>query len=530
MKRFLLPGLVCLLPAVLGIKAHAAAIPAKVAATAPTTASADANGISILWSIPFVALLASIALMPFVRKHWWEKNYPKVSIGLALLIAIYYALGRKAPGPWLSEMKEYVSFIVLLGSLFMVSGGIAIRINRRATPLANATLLLIGAVLANLFGTTGAGMLLIRPFMRMNRSHIKPYHIVFFIFVIANSGGSLTPIGDPPLFLGYLKGVPFWWVAEHMALPWMFTIGCLLAIFFVIDTLDHRKATRSHDHDTGSQVHILGIHNFLFIGAIIVSVFRRGIFDAAGDLIDRTTFGNLFELITSREIMMAAAALISRRVTGGAIYQANDFSFGPIKEVAILFIGIFSTMVPALHWLEHNAEEMAIKTPGRFYYSSGLLSSVLDNAPTYLTFLKARQAQLDQSEVDEVHRVLELKRGNRFISLSRKEFKSEQALLAAEAMVKYHESDVRRGNIPREEIEVAFLIGVPQLNVFVLAISAGSVFWGACTYIGNGPNFMVKSIADAGGVSTPSFLQYIYKYTLPILMPVYIAVWLIFFR
>jgi len=278
-------------------------------------------------------------------------------------------------------------------------------------------------------------------------------------------------------------------------------------------------------------VHILGIHNFLFIGVIILAVFRRSIFESAGDLIDNGwSFGRLFELITAREILMAAAALASRRVTGSAIYHANDFSFGPIKEVAILFVGIFSTMVPALHWLEHNAEKMTIRTPGQFYYSSGALSSVLDNAPTYLTFLKARLSELDPAEVDGVQRVLESKKADKIIAFSRKDFQSDQGLAAAEAMLKYHEGDIRRGRIQREELEVAFLIGLPGLNVFILAISAGSVFWGACTYIGNGPNFMVKSIADAAGVQTPSFLHYIYQYTLTILLPVYLAVWFVFFR
>lgn len=525
MKRIVMLGLLSLPLVLIAFAAQGA--PAHSSTTGPV----EETGISIFWSLPFVLLLASIALMPFVRRHWWERNYPKVSVGLALLIAVYYALYRKAPMPWLSEMKEYVSFIILLGSLFMVSGGISIRINRRATPLTNTTLLLIGALLANVFGTTGAAMLLIRPFMRMNRSHIKPYHVVFFIFIVANTGGSLTPIGDPPLFLGYLKGVPFWWVAEHMARPWMFCVGLLLAIFWVIDSLDHRRQVRAHDHDTGAQVHILGIHNFLFIAVIILAVFRRSIFESAGDLIDNGwSFAGLFELITARELLMAAAALASRRITGSAIYQANDFSFGPIKEVAILFVGIFSTMVPALHWLEHNAEKMAIRTPGQFYYASGALSSVLDNAPTYLTFLKARLSELDPAEVDSVQRVLEAKKADKVISFSRNDFQSERSLAAAEAMLKYHESDIRRDRIQREELEVAFLIGLPGLNVFILAISAGSVFWGACTYIGNGPNFMVKSIADAAGVQTPSFLHYIYQYTLTILLPVYVAVWIIFFR
>jgi Na+/H+ antiporter NhaD/arsenite permease-like protein len=492
--------------------------------------SAEAPGISIFWSVPFVLLLGSIALMPFIARHWWEKSYPWVSGGLALLVAIYYIFFRREPLPWLGEMKEYVSFIILLASLYMVSGGISIRINRRATPLANVTLLLIGAVLANIFGTTGAGMLLIRPFMRMNRGHIKPYHIVFFIFIVANVGGSLTPIGDPPLFLGYLKGVPFWWVAEHMAAPWFFAVGMLLAIFLVIDTLDHRKSERSREGDSGAQVHILGIHNFLFIGVVILGVFRPSIFEVTGDMLDAgwSTKG-VFQIIFSREVLMLAAAIVSRRVTGGSIYQANDFSFGPIREVAILFVGIFSTMVPALHWLEHNAEKLAIRTPGQFYYATGSLSAVLDNAPTYLTFLKLRLGELDSKDVDEVQRVLHSKRNDRYISLERHEFESDEAMGAAEAMLKYHEPEIRRGHMQREQLEVAFLIGSPAMNIFVLAISAGSVFWGACTYIGNGPNFMVKAIAETAGVRTPAFLEYVYKYALPILIPIYVMVWVIFF-
>jgi Na+/H+ antiporter NhaD/arsenite permease-like protein len=480
-----------------------------------------------------VGLLACIALMPFVARHWWERHYPKVSVGLALLVACYYQFYRQAPGPWLSEMKEYVSFLVLLGSLFVVSGGISIRVNRRATPLTNATLLLIGAVAANVFGTTGAAMLMIRPYLRMNRGHIRPYHIVFFIFLVANVGGSLTPVGDPPLFLGYLKGVPFWWVAEHMLPIWSLAVGLLLAVFFVIDTFDQRNAPRDHRHHdpAGAQVHILGIHNFLFIAVIILAVFRPSVFDAAGEIVDISLSGpRFFNLITSREILMLAAALASRRLTGPAVYTANDFTFGPIREVAILFVGIFSTMVPALGWLEHNAEHLHVRTPGHFYYASGVLSSVLDNAPTYVTFLQTRLADLDQAEVDHVRRVINAQRGRETVAFAPGDFPSDRARAAAAAVVKYHAADVREGRVRRESIELAFLIGPADLAVFILAISAGSVFWGACTYIGNGPNFMVKSIADAAGVPTPSFLEYVYKYTLPILIPIYVVVWWVAFR
>jgi Na+/H+ antiporter NhaD/arsenite permease-like protein len=507
----------------------ARALRLAVGAAAPL--AVDPGEVSVLWAIPFVLLLAGIALMPFVARHWWERHYRGVAFGLAALVGGYYVLYRRTPGPWVREMQEYVSFMVLLTALFVVSGGIAIRINRKATPLANATLLLIGAALANLFGTTGAAMLLIRPYLRMNRRHIKPYHVVFFIFVVANVGGSLTPIGDPPLFLGYLKGVPFWWVMEHMKLPWLMAVCLLVAIFFVIDTLDHKRDARERERDGGGpQVHVLGAQNFLFIGMIIWGVFRPSVFEAAGELVDgKLTLYHLLNLVFSRELLMGGAAVASRRLTGQRVYAANDFTFGPVKEVAILFVGIFSTMVPALQWLEHNASRLHVRTPGQFYYASGALSSVLDNAPTYLTFLQTRMAEVDRADVDEAAAVLAGMKGQALLTFDPKSLRTEQQVAAVSAMIKYHDDDVRRGTVERGELEVAFLIGLPAWNIFIVAISAGSVFWGACTYIGNGPNFMVKSIADAAGVETPGFLEYVYKYTLPVLMPIYVAVWGVFF-
>jgi Na+/H+ antiporter NhaD/arsenite permease-like protein len=520
-------------PAALGAPATRPVLRGRVVPAAPArpAIAPEKVPVSIAWSLPFVLLLACIALMPFVARHFWERNYRNVSVGLATLVAMYYVFYRQDSMTWLREMKEYVSFIVLLGALFVVSGGIAIRVNRKATPLANATLLLIGAALSNVFGTTGAAMLLIRPYLRMNRRHIKPYHIVFFIFIVANVGGSLTPIGDPPLFLGYLKGVPFWWVMEHMKLPWLLAVGLLVAVFTVIDTLDHKREEREHDEDAGPQVHILGIHNFIFIGMIVWGVFRPSFFETADDIGELGATGQrTLDLLFSRETMMIAAALISRRITKPMVYTANDFTFGPIKEVAILFVGIFSTMVPALQWLEHNAhEKIPVRTPGQFYYASGALSSVLDNAPTYLTFLKMRLAGLDRAEVDQAQAVLAKMKGQPVLRFDPAQLKSEHAVAAVDAMIRYHEEDVRKGEIQREQLEVAFLLGLPSWGVFIVAIGAGSVFWGACTYIGNGPNFMVKSIADAGGVKTPGFLEYIYKYTLPVLIPIYVVVWAVFF-
>jgi Putative citrate transport len=318
-------------PAALGAPATRPVFRGRVVPAAPArpAIAPEKAPVSIAWSLPFVLLLACIALMPFIARHFWERNYHNVSVGLATLVAMYYIFYRQDSMTWLREMKEYVSFIVLLGALFVVSGGIAIRVNRKATPLANATLLLIGAALSNVFGTTGAAMLLIRPYLRMNRRHIKPYHIVFFIFIVANVGGSLTPIGDPPLFLGYLKGVPFWWVMEHMKLPWLLAVGLLVAVFTVIDTLDHKREQREHDEDAGPQVHILGIQNFIFIGMIVWGVFRPSFFETAGDIGELGATGQrTLDLLFSRETLMIAAALISRRITKPMVYTANDFTFG----------------------------------------------------------------------------------------------------------------------------------------------------------------------------------------------------------
>jgi Na+/H+ antiporter NhaD/arsenite permease-like protein len=497
--------------------------------TAPAAAPVEHADISLWWSAPFVLLLAAIALMPFIRRHWWERNYPYVAFALALLVAAYYFFGRRAPALWLHAMGEYVSFIVLLGAMFVISGGISIRVNRRATPAANATLLLIGAIVANVFGTTGAAMLLIRPFLRMNRQHVRPYHVVFFIFVVANCGGALTPIGDPPLFLGYLKGVPFWWVAEHMLAPWLLVVALLVAIFFVIDTIDHRKEERPFDHECGPQTHILGIHNFLFIAVVIIAVFRPSVFEVLGAMRSRG-LGHAVGLPLSREVLMLAAAIVSRAMTGKTIYESNDFSYGPIREVAILFVGIFSTMVPALQWLEQNAEQkIRIQRPGQFYFATGSLSAVLDNAPTYLTFLQMRLGKLNDSQVNEAAQVLAAMKGQSHLTYDPKFASSEEVRAAVEAMIKYHDGDVRNGTIRQEQLEIAFLLGKPQWNLFIVAISAGAVFFGACTYIGNGPNFMVKSIADAGGIRTPGFVEYIWKYTLPVLIPVYVLAWAVFF-
>src|SRR5256714_6766183 len=284
---------------------------------------AASENISFFWTLPFIAILLAIATAPFIHKRWWEKNYPYVVAALGLIASCYYFFGRGPMERWIEGMEEYVSFIILLAALFKISGGIVIRVTRKATPTVNVVLLLTGAVIANLFGTTGAAMLLIRPYLRMNRKHLRPYHVVFFIFIVANCGGLLTPVGDPPLFLGYLMGVPFWWVLDHLRFVWLFAIAVLLIAFFIIDTIDHRSAERHHDDDPGPAVQILGIHHFLFILVVVAAVFQHGFFEPLAPT--AATSGKFAaKLRFSREIPMPAASLASRLLTPKATYEHNQ--------------------------------------------------------------------------------------------------------------------------------------------------------------------------------------------------------------
>jgi Na+/H+ antiporter NhaD/arsenite permease-like protein len=411
------------------------------------------------WMIlPFVLLLGTIALAPLLAAKWWSRHYLKISLGLGAVSLGYYCFILRDTAGVLHVTHDYLSFIALVGSLFVVSGGIHITVRGESTPLANVIFLLAGAIIANLLGTTGAAMLLIRPWIRMNQYRITAHHIVFFIFIVANTGGCLTPIGDPPLFLGYLQGVPFWWIAKTAWPVWATGVGILLAIFYVLDRVNFLRAPRAvreikTEHETWK---FDGLPNLFFLAVILAAVF-----------VNRPVF--------LREFIMLAAALGSYFTTNRNIHEANHFNFHPIREVAILFAGIFATMMPALDWLNAHARELlgANPRPGIFYWSAGALSSVLDNAPTYLGFLNALFGVTGTENVREL---------------------------------------------------------TGQNGAQILAISVGAVFFGAATYIGNGPNFMVKAIADHKKIHTPTFLGYIFKYTLPFLLPMLAAVWLLFFR
>lgn len=433
---------------------------------------------------PFVILLCAIAIMPFFNRNWWEKNYPAVAFVLGFVVVLYYgfSLGN-VPRLFLTSY-EYISFISLIGSLFIVGGGIHIRVRGKSTPLGNVALLATGSVLANILGTTGASMLFIRPFIRMNKYRIRGYHIVFFIFLVSNIGGALTPIGDPPLFLGFLKGIPFFWIMTRVSTIWAITMILVLMVFYLIDEYHFRKESIKIQHAAAAidEPEVSGLHNIIFLFIIIAAVF-----------LEHPTPYML------REAIMWSAAIASYYTTKKEIHEKNDFNFIPIKEVAILFAGIFATMIPALDWLELNATQIGIISPGQYFWSTGLLSSVLDNAPTYLNFLSASFG-LHGANMDNIQHM------NLMLGLSTS---------AASSLP----NPLRPGALEITD----------QSWRYIQAVSLGAVFFGANTYIGNGPNFMVKTIAEQSGAPSPSFFEYIYKYSIPILIPIYALIWFIFF-
>jgi Na+/H+ antiporter NhaD/arsenite permease-like protein len=487
--------------------------------------------VAAYWMIPFAVLLGAIAVMPFIAKHFWEHHYAKVAIALGLIVGVYYVTGQGVDGrkALAASVAEYISFILLIGSLFIVSGGILIRVRARATPAANTSLLLIGAIIANIFGTAGASMLLIRPFLRMNNGHVRAYHVVFFIFVVSNAGGSLTPIGDPPLFLGFLQGVPFWWVLEHCWPFWLAIVLPLLVIFFVVDTLSNKRDNRQPyaGEDEGASVSIYGASNLIFVALIIAGILLHAPINAMIKPV-------LHLSLPIREMAMIFAVVASLGLTPRRVHVENQFNYAPIKEVAYLFIGIFLAMVPALNYLYHQASNpqsnLRLNTPGQFYYASGTLSAVLDNAPTYLTFLQSKLGQLDKETVARAVKIgkspgSEVTEAD-LAGLS--EANQQSLRETIDALKKYHPDRLESGNVTEAEVRVGFLVGDHHLNINLIAISMGSVLFGAMTYIGNGPNFMVKSIAEHSGVPVPSFFGYVFKYSIPILLPLLIVAWWLF--
>jgi Na+/H+ antiporter NhaD/arsenite permease-like protein len=434
------------------------------------------------WSvIPFVTLLLMIATGPLFYENFWHKNYPIIAILLAAIVVSYYLFSLHNTHSPIHALAEYVQFIALLTGLFVASGGVMIEVDKEAKPLTNVGILLFGAIIANIIGTTGASMLLIRPFIRLNKNRIKAYHIIFFIFLVSNVGGSLTPIGDPPLFLGFLKGIPFFWTLTNNFLPWIFAIALLLLIFFLLDKRNTSDYSFGEDKtEPTGKISIKGTRNFIWLGLVVGSVFLDpNVFSwVPGIEYD----GQKFSYI--REIIMFSCAYLSYRFADQKALSGNDFSFEPIREVAFIFIGIFGTMMPALELVSNFAqspEGAKLISQNTLYWGTGLLSGFLDNAPTYVNFLTAGMAS-DGASIKNVAEVI----------------------------------GYSAGDFPNSIIELR-------------AISIAAVFFGAFTYIGNGPNFMVKSISEQVGIKMPSFFGYIIRFSIPFLLPLLLIVWLVFF-
>ena len=443
--------------------------------------------LSLYSTIPFIGILLSIALLPLFVPGFWHHHFGKVSAFWAIAIAIPLLIAHRgvALHSFLHILiADYVPFIILLWGLFTISGGILLKGSLRGTPLVNTVIIVIGTVLASWMGTTGAAMLLIRPFLRANNYRKnRAFMVVFFIFLVANIGGALTPVGDPPLFLGFLHGVPFFWtfhILPHMVL----TAVILLVMYFLLDLYYYRKEghTESGQIDEGEKVPLglVGSYNFIFLAGVVGSVIFSGLVNW-GEVSTLGVARNVQEW--GRDGFIILMGVLSLIFTSSQIREDNEFTWFPIKEVAYLFAGIFVTMTPCLLLLLAGSKGAlafligAVKEPVHYFWVTGTLSSFLDNAPTYLTFFTS-------------------------------------------ALGKFYPG------MP-EGMAVSRLIA--ENPIYLMAISAGAVFFGANTYIGNAPNFMVRSIAEEAGTPMPSFFGYMLKYSIIFLFPVFIIVSLIFF-
>jgi Na+/H+ antiporter NhaD/arsenite permease-like protein len=402
-------------------------------------------------TLPFVAMLLAIAVFPLWIPHWWESNRNKSLVAIVLGAPILVLYLRREPRALLHMTEEYVSFLILLAGLYVIAGGILLRGDLVATPLTNVAFLGAGSLLASFIGTTGASMLFIRPLLQTNRQrrHVK-HTVIFFVFLVSNVGGMLTPLGDPPLFLGYLQGVPFAWTFRLWS-PWLLMVAALLLVYLVWDTRQYRReppARLVRDRQSVEPLQVKGSLNLVGLAGVVLAV--------------------AFLHAPLREITIVALAALSLWQTPRDIRRANGFTSSPMVEVAVVFFGIFLTMIPALDLLRLRGGELGVREPWQFFWATGMLSSFLDNAPTYLTFLALAQGL----------------------------------------------------GLPDE------VVGVP--HAILAAISVGAVAMGANTYIGNAPNFMVKAIAEGAGVTMPSFFGYM-LYSGTVLIPLFVVTTLVFF-
>ena len=419
------------------------------------------------WSLlPFITMLLSIAILPMTVSNWWDSNRNKTILSVIVSLPVLAVVMPCDPNLLMHSLLDYVSFLTLLGALFVISGGIYLKGEFAGTPLVNTIFLAVGALLANIIGTTGASMLLIRPYMRANQARQRKSHlIIFFIFMVSNIGGLLTPLGDPPLFLGFLRGVPFHWTLTLIP-QWALAVTILLVVFNIFDQYVFVKedvetpGALAEDVQPHRRIHVQGGINVFYLMGVMGAAILSGYFGWPRGI---------------QESIMLTMAVLSWYTTPRAVHHANHFHFHPIAEVAALFLGIFITMIPALEILHARAVSLHLKDPWQFFWMSGALSSFLDNAPTYLTFT-AMASGLVGGRVDDLSALLHSGAG--------------EALLAA--------------------------------------VSCGSVFMGANTYIGNGPNFMVKSIAERSGIKMPSFGGYM-LYSGLILIPLFLVMTFVFF-
>ena len=460
---------------------------AAIGALPAVAAAADLDGatLSLAWGVPFAGVLLSIALLPLLTPIFWHHHFGKVTAAwsLAFLLPFAVVFGPAMAGASFAHalLEEYIPFVILLTALFTVAGGIYIRGNLHGSPGLNTAILAIGAVLASFMGTTGASMLLIRPLIRANdnRKHVA-HIVVFFIFIVSNAGGSLTPLGDPPLFLGFLKGVDFFWTVSHIFQETLFLVGVLLALFYVLDTWYYRRREETQPVDPTPDTRAIGFDgkvNFALLGVVIFLVLLSGFwkspvsFDIAGTAV------GLPGLV--RDVGLVGVTLLSLWLTPKQVHSDNQFGWGPMQEVAKLFAGIFLTIVPVIAMLKagtsgpFGAIVSAVTRsdgspdPAMYFWATGILSSFLDNAPTYLVFFNTAGGD------------------------------------AATLMT--------------------------TLAPTLAAISAGAVFMGANTYIGNAPNLMVKAIAEDRGVKMPSFFGYM-LWSFGILLPLFFVITFIWFR
>jgi Na+/H+ antiporter NhaD/arsenite permease-like protein len=426
-----------------------------------------------VWAlIPFVVMLLCIAIGPLVAEHWWENNKNKLIVSLVLGVptAIWLCLNGMSHDLMHQMIFDYIPFIILLTALFTVTGGIHLSGDIPAKPSVNTLFLGIGLVLASIMGTTGAAMLLIRPLIETNKERKNKVHtILFFIAIVANCGGLLTPLGDPPLFLLYLKGAPFTWFL-NLFVEWAFAGILLLVIYYFVDSYCYKQEKKEDlikDFQRVKPLRLSGNINFLYLAAIVCAVafINPGTIPAMGE-----EHAPIYMKLL-REIVLVVIILASLFTTSKKVREDNKYSWGPIIEVAVLFLGIFATMTPALLFLKEAAPNLGLTESWQFYYCTGALSSFLDNAPTALAF----------------HSVA--------------------------------------SGLPVVE-GATMVAGIPE--ILLKAISIGAVFFGAMTYIGNGPNFMVKAIAEENKIEMPSFFGYMIKFSLIVLLPVYIITQLIF--